>query len=94
MSTIQAHEKPMLFYEMQPYGIKKRIVHWYHIGADGLSREVEILSEGLGEREELCSVRTKTFPWRVKGYRGWALAYLRLVPDWELWYTTEEHPEE
>ncbi len=79
----------MQFYEPQPDGTKKRIDHWYHIGADGIIREVDILAEGKGENEGMSSVSTSMFPWRVKGYRGWRLEYIRLVPNRELWYITE-----
>lgn len=83
------------FYETLDDGTKVPLTAIFHKNAqEGLTREVEILEVGTGEREGWMYVRSHTFPWKFKGYRGFKTSHFKWVPTTELQYSTDDEKEQ
>ena len=79
------------FYETQEDGTKIPLTAIYHKDErEGLTRKVDILELGEGEREGMAYVRSREWPLVYKGYRGFKTTRVKWVKCNELTYSTEE----
>lgn len=82
------------FYETQADGTKVPLTAIFHKSKrEGLTRKVEVLELGEGEREGMAYVRSMEWPWTFKSYRGFRNTRVKWVPTTELQYSTDDEKE-